>query len=55
MFLSNTNTTPKFNFNNVVNYANLAVAPSQSSLSLKSSMITRIHNIKPGCGSCGRK
>ena len=22
--------------------------------SLKSSMITRIHNVKPGCGGCGR-
>jgi hypothetical protein len=22
--------------------------------SLKSSMISRIHNVKPGCGGCGR-
>ena len=22
---------------------------------LNSSMITRIHNVRPGCGSCGRK
>ena len=25
-----------------------------ASSSLKSSMIGRIHNIKPGCGGCGR-
>lgn len=29
-------------------------APNNSNVTLKDSMIGRIHNIKPGCGSCGR-
>lgn len=28
--------------------------PNSKPASLTSSMISRIHNIKPGCGSCGR-
>ena len=28
--------------------------PNSKPASLTSTMISRIHNIKPGCGSCGR-
>ena len=28
--------------------------PNSKPASLTSAMISRIHNIKPGCGSCGR-
>lgn len=28
--------------------------PNSKPVPLSSSMISRIHNIKPGCGSCGR-
>ena len=41
--------------------ANLAYAPaaarqtSNNSNTLNASIIGRIHSIKPGCGSCGRK
>lgn len=38
--------------------ANLASAPvtrAGPSSSLNSSIIARIHSVKPGCGSCGRK
>lgn len=33
--------------------ANLGVLPKAPN-SLKSSIIARIHNVRPGCGSCGR-
>ena len=36
---------------------NVAVAPKVAPVnaSLNASMISRIHNIRPGCGSCGKK
>jgi hypothetical protein len=34
--------------------AQQAVKPVNIPSSLKSSMISRIHNVKPGCGGCGR-
>ena len=59
MIISNGNVAPRTNPVPAVNYANLAVAPAVSSVvapsTLSSSMIGRIHSIKPGCGSCGRK
>ena len=56
MFISNGNFVPKSNSFSGINYANLAIAPTTSVPStLNSSMIGRIHSIKPGCGSCGRK
>jgi hypothetical protein len=29
--------------------------PKTTNAALNSGMISRIHNIRPGCGSCGRK
>jgi hypothetical protein len=59
MFISNGNVAPKMNPNAGINYANLAVAPAKNVAtapsSLNSSMVGRIHSVKPGCGSCGRK
>jgi hypothetical protein len=59
MIISNGNVAPKINSVPAVNYANLAVAPTTTNVvapsTLNSSMIGRIHSIKPGCGSCGRK
>ena len=60
MFISNGNVAPRTNPTGAVNYANLAVAPTTTTnvvapSTLSSSMIGRIHSIKPGCGSCGRK
>lgn len=54
MFISNGNIKPAFqqqNFNN----SNLvsAQAPKAPS-SLKAPILSRIHNVRPGCGSCGR-
>ena len=36
-----------------INDANLAVA-KKAPTSLTSPIISRIHNVKPGCGGCGR-
>ena len=59
MFISNGNVAPRTNLVPAVNYANLAIAPTTTNVvapsTLSSSMIGRIHSIKPGCGSCGRK
>jgi hypothetical protein len=53
MFLSNNRPTANqikaYNANN----ASLAAAPKAPSV-LHAPMISRIHNIQPGCGSCGR-
>ncbi len=39
----------------VANTKTIVPNPKKSvNLGLKSSMIARIHNAKPGCGSCGR-
>ena len=56
MFLSNGNFIPQQN-KSYINIANLAVAPApaQVNQSLNNSMISRIHNVRPGCGSCGKK
>jgi len=59
MFLSNGNLN--YNTRSVINSASLSVIPETKSLavtassSLNSSIISRIHNVRPGCGSCGRK
>lgn len=63
MFLSNRNNISLLNNKNI-NTASLAgltnshiITKSNNitgSASLKSSIIGRIHNVKPGCGSCGR-
>lgn len=34
--------------------ANLSPSPKPKSTALNASMIGRIFNVKPGCGSCGR-
>jgi len=57
MFLSNGNIIPQ-QMKSTINNGNLVVAPTtttQVNTSLKNSMIARIHNVRPGCGSCGRK
>ena len=56
MFLSNGNYIPQ-QPKKTINVANLAVAPApvQAKQTLNNAMISRIHNARPGCGSCGRK
>lgn len=58
MFLSNGNFIPQQQqMKSFINVANLAVAPTPAQVNpaLNNSMIARIHNVRPGCGSCGRK
>ncbi len=55
MFLSNGNRQP-ISHPVIANTSSLATQPVThvKSTSLNSSIIGRIHNVKPGCGSCGR-
>ena len=56
MVLSNGNYIPQLP--RQINSASLASAPIVATKSVSSSLnapiISRIHNIRPGCGSCGR-
>ncbi len=60
MVISNGNFYPQIQ--RQINTANLAssnavpaVAPTKSAPSaLNAAIISRIHNVRPGCGSCGR-
>jgi hypothetical protein len=54
MFITNGNFIPA-QIKSQINIANLAIISAPKSAPLNSSMITRIHNVRPGCGSCGRK
>ena len=35
--------------------ANLGVATPKAPSALNADMLQRVHNVRPGCGSCGRK
>jgi hypothetical protein len=37
------------------NLAAIPKAPAVKNAPLSAPMVGRIHNVKPGCGSCGRK
>ena len=50
MILTNGRTAPRQTLKTV----QMSLAPVPVTKSLSSSMIARIHNAKPGCGSCGR-
>lgn len=62
MIISNGNTQPSFQ-KQILNTASLGVAISNASPSmsapkapsaLNAPFIARVHNVRPGCGSCGR-
>ena len=57
MVISNNNFIPH-NVQKQFNPTNLVVAPSMSSpkapSALHAPMLARVHNVRPGCGSCGR-
>ena len=56
MFISNGNFVPPVRPRSLVNQANLAsVAAPKAPSALNASIISRIHSVRPGCGSCGRK
>ena len=55
MFLLNGNYNYNNQFPRQINYASLGTVPSVKAPSaLNSSIIARIHNVRAGCGSCGR-
>lgn len=57
MFLSNGNASTSF-FKQHKNQASLVAIPSMFSSKAPSAinapMLARVHNVRPGCGSCGR-
>lgn len=59
MLISNGNYHPFISRNNnVKSFTNLSPNPStylpKAHASLHSPILARVHNVKPGCGSCGR-
>ena len=60
MFLGSGNNVPRV-LPTQINVANLASAPGSTAVasksapsSLKAPILARVHNVRPGCGSCGR-
>lgn len=57
MFISNGNTQQNIQ-RQVINAASLGIAPSMASpkapSALTAPILARVHNVRPGCGSCGR-
>jgi len=57
MFLTNGNPPVEF-LKKQINTSSLggtrSIVGSKASTAINASMIARIHNVKPGCGSCGR-
>ena len=51
MFISNGQPSP---VQIAKNTTNLAAVPKQVPSALNAPIISRIHSVKPGCGSCGR-
>ena len=52
MFISNGNPSPVQIA--ARNAANIAAVPKKVPTALNAPIISRIHTVKPGCGSCGR-
>jgi len=57
MFISNGNHQPEVQ-RQILNTASLAASPSMAApkapSALNAGMLARVHNVRPGCGSCGR-
>ena len=57
MFISNGNTQPPLQ-RQILNTASLAASPSMAApkapSSLNAPILARVHNVRPGCGSCGK-
>jgi len=57
MFISNGNPTPAFlkqHINNASLGANHSIASPKAPSAINAPMLARVHNVRPGCGSCGR-
>lgn len=57
MIISNGNYSPILQ-KQILNTASLAASPSmtvpKTPTSLNAPILARVHNVRPGCGSCGR-
>jgi hypothetical protein len=57
MFLSSGNYSPvnlkQININNLASKSSISALP-KAPIYLNGNMIGRVHNVKPGCGSCGK-
>lgn len=57
MFISNGNPSPAIQ-RQIINSASLAASPSMAApkapSALNAPILARVHNVRPGCGSCGR-
>ena len=57
MFISNGNPPPAIQ-RQIINTASLAASPSMAApkapTALNAPILARVHNVRPGCGSCGR-
>ena len=54
MVISNGNIMPA-QLRSIMASPTLGAATPKAPTALNSSIISRIHSVKPGCGSCGRK
>jgi hypothetical protein len=54
MFISNGNPSPAALKQYMSLGANPAVASPKAPSALNAGMLARVHNVRPGCGSCGR-
>ncbi len=56
MIISNGNPPPAFlkQINNQTLGANPSLTAPRAPSALNASMLARVHNVRPGCGSCGR-
>ncbi len=57
MFLSNGNPPPailKQQINNASLGINYSIAAPKAPSAINAPMLARVHNVRPGCGSCGR-
>jgi hypothetical protein len=54
MFISNGNILPP-QVRSITAPPTLGAVTTKAPTALNASIIARIHNVKPGCGSCGRK
>lgn len=56
MIISNGHSAPMPAQHRQINTASLAIAaPPRAPTALNAPFIARVHNVRPGCGACGRK
>ena len=54
MFMSNGNPSPMMQKQIVTLGVNPSIAAPKAPSALNAPILARVHNVRPGCGSCGR-